>query len=56
MAVIPDEKVIDIFNALDSYLGDTDPYFPVDFSDDDIRIENPVLWAAKELAVYIKPA
>jgi hypothetical protein len=56
MANIPDKKVRDIFNALDSYLGDTDPELPEDMTDDEIRAEEPVFWAAKELAFYIKPA
>jgi len=50
---IPDKKIRDIFNALDKALGDTDPDFPEDTTDDEIREEEPVFWAAKELAGYI---
>ena len=56
MATIPDKKLREIFSALDAYLGDTDPDFPEDATDDEIRIEEPVFWAAKELSVYLKRA
>ena len=46
-------KLRNIFNALDSYLGDTDPDFPEDTTDDEIRQEEPVFWAAKELAAIL---
>lgn len=54
MANIPDEKIRQIFNALDVALGDTDPDFPEDTTDDEIRNEEPVFWAAKELSRYLK--
>lgn len=56
MVNIPDDKLRKIFNALDYALGDTDPDFPEDMTDDEIRNEEPVFWAAKELSVYLKRA
>lgn len=53
-AFIPNKKLREIHSALDKHLGDTDPYFPEDITDDEIRDEDPVFWAAKELAVFIK--
>ena len=53
MANIPDKELRKIFNALDSALGDTDPDFPEGTWDDEIRTEEPVFWAAKELARYL---
>ena len=50
---IPDEKIRNIFDALDDYLGDTDPDLLADMTDDEIRDEEPVFWAAKELAEYM---
>ena len=49
---IPDKKVREMFNALDIYLGDTDPDFPEDVTDEEIKSEEPVFWVAKELAGY----
>lgn len=54
MANIPDEKVRKIFKALDMALGDTDPDFPENMTDDEIMTEDPVFWAAKELSKYIE--
>ena len=54
MAEIPNDKLRKIFNALDHALGDTDPDFPEDMTDDEIREEEPVFWAAKELSVLLE--
>ena len=54
MTNIPDKKIKQIFNALDNALGDTDPDFPENTTDDEIRNEEPVFWAAKELSTYLK--
>lgn len=43
-----------IHDALDVALGDTDPEFEDDTPDDVIRDEEPVFWAARELAGVIK--
>jgi hypothetical protein len=48
--------LVKIHNALCMKLGDTDPHFPEDFSDEEIREENPVYWAAKEIAGLIGDA
>ena len=47
------KKLKDIFHALDEFLGDTDPDFPEDMTDEEIRAEEPVFWAAKELGGLI---
>ena len=39
--------------ALDDYLGDTDPDFPEDMTDEEIREEEPIFWACKELSSLI---
>jgi hypothetical protein len=54
MTDIPYETLRKIFNALDTSLGDTDPDFPEDITDDEIMMEEPVFWAAKELSKYIR--
>jgi len=54
MATIPDDKLKKIFNALDRMLGDSDPILPDDMTDEEIYSEEPLLWIAKELAVYLK--
>jgi len=46
------EKLQKIFNALDNHLGDTDPDILEDATDDEIRDEEPVFWAANEIAKY----
>jgi len=38
-----------VANVLDKYLGDTDPAFPEDFTDEDIMQEEPIFWACREL-------
>lgn len=49
-------RLADIWRALDSTLGDTDPYFSEDMTDEDIRDESPVWWAARELRAVIDGA
>jgi len=48
------EKLQKIFNALDNHLGDTDPDILEDATDDEIRDEEPVFWAANEIAKILK--
>ena len=50
---IPTKKVEEMFNALDNFLGDTDPFFDDVISDEEIRNEEPVFWVAKELSRYL---
>lgn len=47
------KKLIAIHSALYEKLGDTDPYFDEDMTDEDIRNEDPVFWACKELGAYL---
>ena len=51
--IVPADKLQKIFNALDESLGDTDPDILEDATDDEIREEEPVFWAAKEIAGII---
>jgi len=48
----PDGRIVNIWRALDSTLGDTDPDFG-DMSDEEIRDESPVWWATRELRALI---
>ncbi len=43
------EVMKEVSDALDIALGDTDPDFPEDMTDDDIRDEDPVFWACKTI-------
>jgi hypothetical protein len=47
------EKLREIARTLNSTLGDTDPYFDDNMTDDDIRDESPVWWAARELNIML---
>jgi hypothetical protein len=47
------EKLQDIHHALDLALGDTDPLWRDDMTDEEIRDQFPVFWAAKEIAYLI---
>lgn len=53
MINIPEKKVKEMFKALDNFLGDTDPFFDDDITDEEIRNEEPVFWVAKELSKYL---
>jgi hypothetical protein len=46
-------KLKETFRVLDVYLGDTDPDFPNDITDDEIKEEEPILWVAKEISELI---
>ena len=49
MVEIQDKKLQELFDTLDAYLGDTDPYFEDDWTDDEIREEYPIFWVAQQL-------
>ena len=51
--IVPTDKLQKIFAALDESLGDTDPDILEDATDDEIRDEEPVFWAAREIAKII---
>lgn len=42
------EALQEISTILDNYLGDTDPDIPEDWTDDDIRSEEPILYACRK--------
>ena len=46
-------KLISIHAALDDALGDTDPMLDDDITDAELREEEPVLWAAMQIAKLI---
>ena len=48
------KKLQKIFNALDNHLGDTDPDILEDATDEEICDEEPVFWAANEIAKILK--
>ena len=44
------DKLMDIHDALDRAAGDSDPlYLDDDMTDDELRSEEPLLWASKEI-------
>lgn len=48
------ETLRKIFSALDDALGDTDPFLDPDMTDDEIRDEEPLFWAAQKLYAEIE--
>lgn len=58
-ATVPEgwrERLQRIASALNGTLGDTDPYFPDGTTDENIRDEEPVWWAARELNIMLAAA
>ena len=49
MMPIHKERLSRILHTLDNYLGDTDPDIPEDWTDDDIRQEEPLIWIHQQL-------
>jgi hypothetical protein len=49
-------RLVQIHDALCSDIGDTDPDVPEDMTDEEVRDEMPVFWAAKEIAALIGDA
>ena len=47
-------QLVKIYNAIDDAMGDTDPDC-ADMTDDEIRQEEPLLWAGMNLAKMIGP-
>ncbi len=43
-----------VHSALDQALGDTDPWVPETTTDEELKDEEPVLWAAQKLASLIQ--
>lgn len=44
------EKLLAVHETLVSFLGDTEPFLDDDMTDDEIRQEEPIYWAAIEIA------
>ena len=49
-------RLVEIHDALSDELGDTDPHIEDDMTDEEVREEMPVFWAAKEVATLIGDA
>ena len=49
-------RLAEIHDALSYELGDTDPHIEDDMTDEEVREEMPVFWAAKEVATLIGDA
>lgn len=49
-------RLLQIHDALESHLGDSDSWTSEDMTDEEIREEDPVFWAAKEVASLIGDA
>ncbi len=47
------EKLLAIHEVLSSYLGDTEPCLDDDMTDEEIRQEEPIYWAAVEIAKLV---
>ena len=50
------KRLVEIHDALSYELGDTDPHIEDDMTDEEVREEMPVFWAAKEVAKLIDDA
>lgn len=48
------ETLRKIFGALDQALGDTDPFLDPDMTDEEVRDEEPLFWAAQKLSAEIQ--
>ena len=48
--------LIPIHSAISEAIGDTDPYVPEEMTDEEVRDEEPLLWAAQHLASVIGDA
>ena len=49
-------RLVEIHDALSYELGDTDPHIEDDMTDEEVREEMPVFWAAKEVAKLMDEA
>ena len=49
-------RLVEIHDALSYELGDTAPHIEDDMTDEEVREEMPVFWAAKEVATLIGDA
>lgn len=53
MSKIEKEKLLAVHETLVSFLGDTEPFLDDDMTDDEIRQEEPIYWAAVEIAKLV---
>lgn len=53
--LVNEDRLTAIHSALSRHIGDTDPYVADDATDDEIRNEQPVFWAAQQLA-FLTPS
>lgn len=45
-------KITEIAEVLDTIIGDTEPYIDPEWTDEEIRDEEPLFWAVRELYKY----
>ena len=50
------KRLVEIHDALSYELGDTDPHIEDDMTEEEVREEMPVFWAAKEVAKLMDEA
>lgn len=43
----------DVMDTLDKYLGDTDPNWPSEWTDEEIKEEMPVFWSCRRAAIAL---
>jgi len=49
------EALNDICDILDKHLGDTDPNWPPEWTDEEIKEEMPVFWCCRRAAIAARP-
>lgn len=45
------DKLKEIFDVLDMMMGDTDPYIDEDWTEDEIKTEEPLFWVTREIGL-----
>ena len=43
------QKIREMFDVLDTYLGDTDPHIEEKWTDEEIKKELPLFWICREM-------
>lgn len=56
MDIVQRERLQQIFDVLDDYLGDTDPHTDIpwdQWDDDELKAEHPLFWCCRQLSEVI---
>jgi len=48
------QELMSILTVISDHIGDTDPDIPEDFTEDDIRLQFPLVWACRRLSELIR--